>query len=140
MHPTPTPDAGDAQVGGRVLVVDDDEQILRIARRILESSGFEIVTAGDGREALDVMQGDGDIISAVLLDLSMPVMGGVEALSGLRRDGVDVPVVICSGYGEDHVQGCLRDLEVQGIVENPFDVDALVAAVRRAAGRPRGES
>jgi PAS domain S-box-containing protein len=117
---------------GRILIVDDDARVRRVAERILTRQGYEVATAENGRVALDLLEKDSADFAAMLLDLTMPVMGGVETLRAARAAGIDVPVVICSGYGEDHVRGHFDGLEVDGVVDKPFDIDALLEALRVA--------
>ena len=70
---------------GLILVVDDEESARTFAKRLLERHGFSVVTARDGREAIEVFQARCDEIVAVVLDLTMPRMGGEETFRELRR-------------------------------------------------------
>lgn len=89
--------ASDARLG-TVLVVDDEEIVRNLARRVLERARFDVVEAEDGREALDRVETSPRSFDAILLDLTMPRLGGREVLRALRADGVEVPVVLTSGY------------------------------------------
>ena len=117
---------------GRILVVDDDEAVRRAATRVLERGGFETEASPHGQAALELLDKDTRGFSVVLLDLTMPVMGGVEMLTRLRESGSDIPVLLCSGYSEEHVRGQFAGLDVQGVVEKPFTAGQLLAAVRGA--------
>jgi two-component system cell cycle sensor histidine kinase/response regulator CckA len=88
---------------GTILVVEDEEDVREVAERILQDFGFETVTAVDGRDALDVMEREGDRVTAVLLDLSMPRMGGQETFRRLRESRAELPVIMMSGYTEQVV-------------------------------------
>ena len=82
----------------RVLVVDDDQQILQLLRRMLERAGYVVETASDGDLALACLEGA--LYDAVLLDVHMPGRGGVEVLEGLRRSGHKIPVLMMSGQAD----------------------------------------
>ena len=105
---TPAPDVGVAatpsgeprRFSGRLLVVDDEPLIVRLAERILADFGFEVLTATDGAEAIEVFRTEGARIDLVLMDLAMPNMGGVDAAQAIHELRADVPIVLVTGYGE----------------------------------------
>jgi two-component system response regulator MprA len=109
----------------RVLVVDDDEALLRVVRMTLAYEGFEVQTAADGIEALGLL--DATDVDVVVLDLQMPRMDGNEFYRKARERGYRFPVLILSAYGAE--KAC-DDLGAAGFVDKPFDPDALVAKVR----------
>lgn len=80
---------------GTVLIADDEEAVLTVSKRILESMGFSVLTARDGREALSVFGEHADEIVCVLLDQTMPHLDGAQTFSGLRRlrPGVRIPPI-----------------------------------------------
>ncbi|MCB9675946.1 MAG: response regulator [Alphaproteobacteria bacterium] len=79
----------------RVLLVDDDDAVRRVARRLLEVTGFDVVEAADGESALDRI--GAEHFDVVMLDLSMPGMGGEQVFRRVRELKPEQPVVICSG-------------------------------------------
>ena len=90
---------------GTILVVDDEPIVRSVLSRQLESLGFRVITAADGREARARFREQAGGIRGVLLDMTMPEMGGVETLQELKGLRPDVPVIVCSGYSEqDAVQ------------------------------------
>jgi PAS domain S-box-containing protein len=127
-----------AAQGGRplVLVADDEEVVRRAARRALERAGFEVEEVGDGRQAVDRFAEAQGRIACVLLDLTMPGMGGEAALAAIRERSVDVPVVLTSGFSDrDEASAEASDPRV-GFLPKPFGPSELVAAVRRAMSAP----
>ena len=94
------PGAGAAAEGGpeTILLVDDEEMIVRLARAILEANGHRVLEAYDGEEALEVFRRYQPEIDLVVLDLMMPRKGGRETLQELQRLAPEVPVVLVSGY------------------------------------------
>ena len=87
--------------GGRILVVEDDPLVREMTRRALVDAGFEVLSAGNGREALAMA--DDNHIDAVLTDLAMPEIGGRELAARLRESRPDLPVVFISGYTDEIV-------------------------------------
>jgi two-component system chemotaxis response regulator CheY len=109
------------------LVVDDSSVVRKIARRILEGLGFQIVEAEDGRKALEVCECG--LPEAILLDWNMPIMGGYEFLGNLRRmPGGDAPkVVFCTTEnGIDHIVRALH-AGASEYITKPFDKDIVTA-------------
>ena len=109
------------------LVVDDSSVVRKIARRILEELGFEIVEAEDGEKALEACKSA--MPTAILLDWNMPVTDGYEFLGNLRRmPGGDVPkVVFCTTEnGMDHIARAL-DAGANEYIMKPFDMDIVTA-------------
>ena len=119
----------EAEKPPRVLVVDDDPALLRMLKLAFQLEGFEVATAGDGVEALSVLDADG--IDVMVLDLQMPRMDGRECYRELRARGHAVPVTILSAYGADDAK---RELGAEKAVGKPFDPIALVEEVRELLG------
>jgi two-component system cell cycle sensor histidine kinase/response regulator CckA len=101
--------------------------------RLLETAGFEVIGAADGVEAVDYYREHAQEISCVLLDLTMPRMGGEEAFEELRKIRDDVRVVVSSGFSEQEVAGRFANGGVFGFVQKPYKFDKLVAEVEAAA-------
>ncbi len=83
--------------GGRILLVEDDRLLCRVMRRTLTHYGFDVVTAGDGREAIELMN-DGRTVDILVTDVVMPHISGVELARELRKKWPTLPVVLCSGH------------------------------------------
>ncbi|MBI2354127.1 MAG: response regulator [Deltaproteobacteria bacterium] len=117
---------------GTLLLVDDEETIRALGCEMLEMLGFNVLTAGNGREALDVYQARGGEIAAVILDLTMPRMDGEETFRELRRIRPDVRVIMSSGYNEQEVSQRFIGKGLAGFVQKPYNLAALGAALRQA--------
>ncbi|MFN7974684.1 MAG: EAL domain-containing protein [Acidobacteriota bacterium] len=103
----------------RILVVDDDEAIRRILKRILESAGFSVDVAGDGAEALGlVASGSYD---AIFSDISMPAMDGLAMLRAIRRYDLDVPVVLITGAPAMQTAMLAIEYGAAGYLEKPIE-------------------
>jgi PAS domain S-box-containing protein len=122
----------EGKAGGCVLVVDDEETARQVARDVLESRGFRVLEAVDGVEALELMAHWGAEVRTVLLDLTMPRMGGADALAGIRRAHPDLPVILCSGYAGDRLPASLGQDPALSFLLKPYRLDALLERVQQA--------
>lgn len=129
---------GDAQPvrARQILVVDDEMPILRLLRRILTASGYDVLAASSGMQGLDMArQKQPDLI---LLDLSMPGMDGLAVCRELRQ-WTDTPIIVVSARGEERYKVHALDLGADDYLTKPFGYDELLARVRvclrRSAGR-----
>ena len=124
---------------GKVLLVDDEEDILEATGGILESLGFSVVTAKDGLAALRVFQEEAATLSLVLMDLTMPGMDGRNAFREMHRLDPGVPVVLSSGFDEGEFAQTPAGQGLAGFVGKPYKIRELEAVLQRAlARRPQG--
>jgi len=120
---------------GTILLVDDEAPVRRAAKRMLENRGFGVITAADGREAIEVFGEHRDEIDCVLLDLSMPRMAGQETYRLLREASSEVRVILSSGYSEEDA---LRRFDTEGLagfIQKPYAAEKLVAMLREVLAR-----
>jgi two-component system cell cycle sensor histidine kinase/response regulator CckA len=103
-----------------VLVVDDDRSVREVAKRALESQGYTVLLADSGLAAIDVFRRHAAEIAVVILDLSMPKMGGDAALPELKRMRPEVRVVVSSGYAVDETMKFFRGERVSGFIQKPY--------------------
>lgn len=112
----------------RVLVIEDNAGLRDYLRLALRSEGYEVLTARNGKEALAVI--DGQDLNAVVTDLFMPEMDGIETITALRRKLPGVKVVAMSGRpGVDYLT-VARELGVTHTLRKPFEIDQLLAALK----------
>jgi PAS domain S-box-containing protein len=123
---TPKPPPG-LRGSGTVLVVDDEEVVRTVARRILESLGFAVVMAADGEQAVELVRASKQPFAAVLMDLTMPKLDGVSALQQLRQLGLLVPVLLMSGYTEQDAVARFSGQGLAGFLQKPFTAEMLSA-------------
>ena len=109
----------------RVLVIDDDEAILRLLRLSMASDGLLVATARDGTAGLERL--DSDEFDVIVLDLQMPGMDGRTFYREMVSRGYEAPVVILSAYGAEKAK---RELGAAAAVAKPFDPDMLIETVR----------
>jgi len=120
---------------GTVLVIDDEFGVRDITARILEQAGLTVLVARDGREGLTVFREHQQEIDAVVLDLTMPGMGGLEAAGVLRGLRPNLPVVLVSGFSVKEATLQTTAPGITAFVQKPFNTADLLAAVRRALGQ-----
>jgi PAS domain S-box-containing protein len=126
-----SPSEGSWTSSGTVLVADDDEGVRDVAVDTLQRCGFDVLTARDGRQALELVERHTDEIRAVLLDRTMPVVSGEEAFATLRRERPYLPVIIVSGYSEDSISQSIADNRPDGFLKKPFLPEVLVDTLRK---------
>jgi len=119
---------------GLVLLVDDEATVRNIGSEMLADFGFETITARDGQEALDIFQEKHSDIKFVLMDLTMPRMGGEEAFREFRRIDPDVKVIICSGYNEQEVSQKFVGKGLAGFLKKPYLLDSLQKMIQKITG------
>jgi two-component system, cell cycle sensor histidine kinase and response regulator CckA len=122
----------EARGAGTILVADDEEGVRSLVASILEDAGYTVELAGDGGEAVERLRQLGDRVRLVLLDLTMPILGGAEAAAELRRLQPQIPIIAMSGYGDIEVMQHFSQAGVDDFLPKPFSPDHLVAKVRDA--------
>jgi DNA-binding NtrC family response regulator len=137
--PDQAPPAGGARGGareGRVLVVDDEPTVRRFAARVLEEEGYLVHQAGDGAEALALLQSGASVADCVVSDVVMPRLNGVELLEALSLRHPGLPVILMSAYGSSQLAE--RGIAAPcAILTKPFDPDRLLGEVRRCLASRR---
>jgi PAS domain S-box-containing protein len=113
---------------GTVLVVDDEAAVRAVAQEALERSGYQVLLAANGKEAIALVE-SGVELDAVLLDMTMPVMSGEETLEAIRSHSATLPVVLCSGYSELEAARRVRGNHASGFLQKPFTPDRLSARI-----------
>ncbi len=120
---------------GLILVVDDDETVRAVARQALELKGFEVLDAHDGRVAVALVRQHGAAIGLVLLDMTMPHMGGEEAFLEMRLLQPDLAVVLSSGYDEVEAMGRFQGKGLKGFIQKPYGPRDLISKIQEILGR-----
>jgi two-component system chemotaxis response regulator CheY len=119
---------------GRVLVVDDEADLRKSVRLTLTKAGYDVVEAEDGEKAIEaVRSGDNPLmLDTIIMDLVMPKVNGVEAITYIRSQFRGVPILVLTGH--PNIEN-MKELYKQGIVDylvKPIVPDKLVAAVEKA--------
>lgn len=128
-----------AGAGVFVLVVDDETAVRRFAARVLQREAFEVLEAGDGAEALEMVKAGHPRIDVIVSDIVMPRLNGVELMQALATIRPDLPVILMSGYAT----AALSELGIASpcsILMKPFQAERLLAEVERCVSRRGGGS
>jgi CheY-like chemotaxis protein len=126
---------------GTILLADDEASVRAVTARMLERLGFDVVTANDGREAVEVYRASTGNIDLVILDLTMPNVDGIEAFAQLRAFDPGVRVVLASGYSQSDVNARVADSRLEGTLQKPYSLaklsDLLSTLMPRSSTDPR---
>jgi DNA-binding NtrC family response regulator len=120
---------------GRVLIIDDDAGVRKALRRILSSADYAVEESEDAFQALDAL--DENPPDAALLDIKMPGMDGLSLLDNLRQRGLEIPVVVLTGHGDEFTSGQCLEAGAAGYLTKPPDRAELLLAVRGAVAQGR---
>jgi CheY-like chemotaxis protein len=115
-----------------ILVVDDEQAVRTIAREALTRAGFTVVLAEDGAAAVERFGAMAAAIDAVLLDMTMPGLSGIETLRAIHTIRRDLPVILTSGYSEQEAADRCSGEVIAGFIQKPFGPSALVARINDA--------
>jgi PAS domain S-box-containing protein len=124
-------DVATASPRGTVLVVDDEEAVLEVSARMLESDGIRVLTACDGEQGVEMFRRHARDIAVVLLDLTMPVMSGEQAFHAIRAIRDDIPVLLSSGFSETEAVSRLSEYGLAGFVRKPYTRDTFLGEIHR---------
>jgi UDP-3-O-[3-hydroxymyristoyl] N-acetylglucosamine deacetylase len=117
-------------MGKKILIVDDEERIVKSITGVLDDEGFELTTAKSGEEALDIFQQEVPLLT--LLDIWMPGMDGIEALRRMKGIAPDCPVIMLSGHATISTAMAAVKLGAFDFIEKPLSLDVLLKTVHRA--------
>jgi CheY-like chemotaxis protein len=119
-----------------ILIAEDEELVRKIAIKVLENAGFDVLVARDGEEACELFNDNADRISLAFLDISMPRKNGKEVYRLISGARPGLPVVFSSGYGYSALEGGADDLPNTPMVRKPYTPSELVRQLREALGDP----
>jgi PAS domain S-box-containing protein len=133
----PLPARPEWRGSGTVLLVDDEEAVRDVGSRLLGRLGLGVVTADDGLKAAEWLAANPRVPRLVLLDLTMPNLGGLETMHRLRAIRPDLPVVLMSGYERDDAVARFDTAGLAGFLQKPFTPESLAAVVRPVVDGPQ---
>ena len=124
----------DRPVEGRVLVIDDEEQIRKVVSIGLKKAGFDVEEAEDGGKAIEVLNtGENPMmVDVIICDIRMPKINGTEAIAYFRSQYPSIPIIVLTGYPDVQLAMSLLKSGVVEYLTKPVDRDKLVAAVKSA--------
>ena len=114
---------------GSILLAEDNDMVRSLVGSMLEALGYHVISAQDGREALDIFQDKKDEIGLVLSDVAMPRMDGWNMIAAIREIEPGIPVILASGYTDTLKQAGQHSEQPQAILHKPFKMAALQEAI-----------
>lgn len=126
--------------GSCILVIDDEAAVRNLAIRALQSQGYGVESAGGGREGIACFGMHANRLDLVLLDMTMPDMSGIEVLQRLRVIRPDIPVILSSGYAEEHITQRTRQDPRLHFLQKPYQIGELFRVVDQSLVPPRAPS
>ncbi len=122
-----------SETNGRVMVVDDEADVRKVAKICLEKAGYQIIEAEDGEQAMkEIKQGDNPVmLDVIVTDINMPKVNGLEAIQFFQQEWPHVPLIVMTGYPNLETA---KELMKRGLVDyltKPVDKEKLVAAVEK---------
>ncbi len=113
-----------------ILIIDDEDMVLEVGQKFLRFMGYQVLTARNGKEAIEVYRKQREKIHLVILDLVMPKMEGGEVFERLKEISPDVKILISSGYSVDGKASQILDRGACGFIQKPFDMMQLSKSIR----------
>jgi PAS domain S-box-containing protein len=118
-----------------ILLVDDEDMIIQVGQDMIENLGYEVLTAKNGKEAIEIYENNMDKIDMVMLDMIMPVMDGGETYGKLKEINPDIKVLLSSGYNINGKTTEILDLGCNGFIQKPFNMKVLSKKIRDILGK-----
>ena len=126
----------------RVLIADDDADSRNALSLLLSGWGYEVIEATDGEELVDCLatvyfesDDSGATVDLIVSDLRMPRLTGMDVLCVLRLAHRRTPFILITGFGDEGIRSEARELGAAAVLDKPFEVDELRAAIRRVVPR-----
>ena len=113
-----------------ILLIDDEKEIRKIGRDILESLGYKVLTAGNGKEAVEVYKQNKDKIDIVILDMIMPGLSGGKVYNRMKEINADVKVLLSSGYSIDGKAKEILNRGCNGFIQKPYGIKEFSNKIR----------
>jgi len=115
---------------GTILLVEDEPQLIAVAKDLLEMIGFSVIEASNGIEAVEQYRNNSAEIRLVLTDIGMPLMNGYQLVSELKKINPILPIIVSSGFGDTIVTSKIVPGDIAGMISKPYSFDQLQEVVR----------
>jgi len=113
-----------------VFLIDDDDMITDVGEMILTNSGYDVVIAKSGKEAIEVFKENHSRIDMVILDMILPDMGGGDAYDRLKEINPGIKVLLASGYDIEYQGTDMMERGCDGFIQKPFNMNELLEKIR----------
>ncbi|MDX8397769.1 MAG: PAS domain S-box protein [Mariprofundaceae bacterium] len=116
---------------GLILIIDDEESIRELAKVLLADMGYQVLTAVDGRDGVEVFKQNQNSITGVLLDMTMPHMNGEDCYGELRKINPDINVILSSGYTKEDSTARFKGKGLAGFIQKPYLIEGFQDVIRK---------
>jgi CheY-like chemotaxis protein len=123
---------------GVILIVDDDDSIRNTTKELLTQIGYEVLTASDGQEGIEVFTQHKERISAVILDMVMPKLSGKEVFWKMKTVDPSVKVILVSGFKQDERIQALMDMGITSFVQKPYTMEKITQILSTTLSQENG--
>ena len=121
---------------GTVLVIEDDEDVRKWLRRVLESAGYEVIEAKDGAQGIGAVRfGKLEDLKTIICDIKIPKISGMDTIAYFRAQFPSFPVIAITGFPDPHDINMLLQQGVKDYLIKPIPLDQLIATVNKVVGR-----
>jgi len=122
---------------GKILVVDDEEDVRDVIRLHLEGAGYNILEAENGEDAIKTLRSEDNLVNVgvILCDIRMPKVNGIECIDFLRREAPGIPVVVVTGYPDTEMAANLMKKGVKDYLVKPVEKEKLLGTVKEMIQR-----
>lgn len=119
---------------GKILIIDDEEDVREVVRLHLEKGGFNVIEATDGQEGINILKSDDNLVNvgAILCDIRMPKINGVEAIEVFKKEATGIPVIVITGYPDAELAVSLMKKGVKDYLVKPVEREKLLQVVENA--------
>jgi two-component system chemotaxis response regulator CheY len=117
---------------GKILVIDDEEDVREVIRLHLESAGYNILEAVDGEDAIKTLRSEDNMINVgvILCDIRMPKVNGIECIDFLKKEAPGIPVVVVTGYPDTEMAANLMKKGIRDYLVKPVEKEKLLGTVK----------
>ena len=130
--------AGERTNLAKILITEDELHTRNTLSLVLESAGYEVITADNGKEALERILKDkkgSELFDLLLLDIEMAALSGLQMLDELKKQGVNLPTIIITGFSDQQTLKRIRGRGCKEILIKPFSPEEVTAAVEKVLGK-----
>jgi len=124
---------------GKILVIDDEEEVREVLRIHLESAKYNVLEASDGQEALKMMEMGSNLLQVglIICDIRMPKVNGIEAIDFLKQHAPSIPIIVVTGYPDSELAVSLLKKGVRDYMVKPVEKEKLLAKVKEILAAPQ---
>jgi CheY-like chemotaxis protein len=115
----------------RILIVDDEDQIVRMEQQMLERLGYQVTARTSSIEALEAFRADPDKFNLVIADMTMPNITGVQLSQKLLEIKHDIPIIICTGLNQKISEDNAKAVGISGFIIKPATINELARTIRK---------